>query len=338
MSGKVKHFDVGILNMQTEESFGGALPNNYTVARLIRELPSRSRIGFLFVNRTATGDLASGDDWNRTFGFDGKFGLGEAFTLTGFAARTQTPELTGSDHALIARAQYETSRRNFSLGYAEVGENFNPEVGFLQRDNYRSLDAGWRVHFRPDVEWLRELRPHMSYRTFWDFTGFKESEQLHFDSHIDFESGAFFSPAFNRTVEGLHESFEISDGVVVQPGTYQNWEVAWRWNTNQAATFSYSGHAGLRRLSLRRQDDRRHHDQLPPRVDYHHFVYVVLQRRRSLGGQLHHEPSPVPHQLQFHTAHVPAGIHSVQRRHRRLVVERTSQLAQHGGHGTLRRL
>ena len=241
MTGKVKHFDVGILNMQTEESFGGALPNNYTVARLIRELPSRSRIGVLFVNRTATGDLASGDDWNRTFGFDGKFGLGEAFTLTGFAARTQTPELTGSDHALIARAQYETSRRNFSLGYAEVGENFNPEVGFLQRDNYRSLDAGWRVHFRPDVEWLRELRPHMSYRTFWDFTGFKESEQLHFDSHIDFESGAFFSPAFNRTVEGLHESFEISDGVVVQPGTYQNWEVAWRWNTNQAATFSYSG-------------------------------------------------------------------------------------------------
>ena len=219
LTGKVKHFDVGILNMQTEESFGGALPNNYMVASLIRELPSRSRIGALFVNRTATGDLASGDDWNRTFGFDGKLGVGEAFTLTGFAARTQTPELTGSDHALIARAQYETSRRNFSLGYAEVGENFNPEVGFLQRDNYRSLDAGWRVHFRPGVEWLRELRPHMSYRTFWDFTGFKESEQLHFDSHIDFESGAFFSPAFNRTVEGLHESFEISDGVVVQPGT-----------------------------------------------------------------------------------------------------------------------
>ncbi len=241
LSGKVKHFDVGILNMQTEELFGVALPNNYTVATLIRELPNRSRIGALFVNRTATGDLASDDDWNRTFGFDGKLGVGEAFTLTGFAARTKTPDRTGSDHALNVRAQYETPRKNFSLGYAEVGENFNPEVGFLRRDNYRSLDAGWRVHLRPNIEWLRELRPHMSYRGFWDFAGFKETERLHIDSHVDFESGAFFSPAFNRTVEGLRESFEISDEVIVQPGTYQNWEMAWRWNTNRAAPLSYSG-------------------------------------------------------------------------------------------------
>ena len=241
LSGKVKRFDVGILNMQTEELPGVALPNNYTVATLIRELPNRSRVGALFVNRTATGDLASDDDWNRTFGFDGKLGVGEAFTLTGFAARTKTPGRTGSDHALSARALYETPRRNFSLGYVEVGENFNPEVGFLRRDNYRSLDAGWRVHFRPNIEWLRELRPHMSYRGFWDFAGFKETEQLHIDSHVDFESGAFFSPAFNRTVEGLRKSFEISDEVIVQPGTYQNWEMAWRWNTNRAAPLSYSG-------------------------------------------------------------------------------------------------
>ena len=241
LTGKVKHFDVGIMNMQTEDLLGVALPNNYTAASLIRELPNRSRIGALFVNRTATGDLAPEDDWNRTFGLDGKLGVGEAFTLTGFAARTQTPGLEGSDHSFNARAQYETPQRNFWLGYTEVGEDFNPEVGFLRRDNYRNLDTGWRVHIRPDIEWLRELRPHMSYRGFWDFDGFKETEQFHVDSHIDFESGAFFSPAFNRTVEGLQEAFEISDGIVVAPGTYQNWEMAWRWNTNQAATFSYSG-------------------------------------------------------------------------------------------------
>ena len=42
-------------------------------------------------------------------------------------------------------------------------------------------------------------------------------------------------------MEGLKEPFEIADGIIVQPGTYQNWEIAWRWNTNRAAPVSYSG-------------------------------------------------------------------------------------------------
>jgi hypothetical protein len=91
------------------------------------------------------------------------------------------------------------------------------------------------------VRWLRELRPHITYRGYWDFDGFKETEDLHFDTHIDFENGAFFSPAVNRTVEGLQDPFEITPGVVVAPGSYRHWELAWRWNTNEAAPFSYSG-------------------------------------------------------------------------------------------------
>ena len=241
LSGKLRDFDVGVMNMQTQDKPGVAVANNYTVASLIREFPNRSRIGALFVNRTATGDLAGENDWNRTFGFDGKLGIGEAFTLTGFAARTQTPGLEGGEHAFNARAEYQKTRGRVWLGFAEVGENFNPEVGFLRRDEYRNLDTGVFMNVRPNIQWLRELRPHITYRGFWDLNGFKETEDLHIDSHIDFENGAFFSPAVNRPVEGLKESFEIADGIIVQPGTYQNWEIAWRWNTNQAAPLSYSG-------------------------------------------------------------------------------------------------
>ncbi|HLE69404.1 MAG TPA: DUF5916 domain-containing protein [Vicinamibacteria bacterium] len=241
MSGKAGQYNLGVLNMQTDEVVGVTAANNYTVASLSRELPNRSSIGALFVNRLATGDLAGEDDWNRTYGFDGKLGIGEPFTLSGYAARTDTPGLEGREHALNLRGEYQKRQGRVWLGFTEVGDSFNPEVGFLTRDDYRNLETGVFLNIRNDISWLRELRPHITYRGFWDFDGFKETEQIHFDSHVDFENGAFFSPAFNRTVEGLTEPFEIYPGIVVPPGAYSNWEAAWRWNTNLARPLSYEG-------------------------------------------------------------------------------------------------
>jgi hypothetical protein len=242
LSGKTGHYNLGVLNMQTEDLAGVTPPENYTVASLSREFPNRSSLGALFVNRIATGSAAADGDWNRTYGFDGKLGIGEGFTLTGFAARTDTPGLEGVERAANLRGEYQRRGGRVWLGVTEVGEDFNPEVGFLTRDDYRNLDTGFFLNLRPQgIDWLRELRPHITYRGFWDFAGFKETEQIHIDSHVDFENGAFFSPAFNHTVEGLVEPFEIYPGIVVPPGTYSNWELAWRWNTNLAAPLSYSG-------------------------------------------------------------------------------------------------
>jgi hypothetical protein len=241
LSGKAGQYNLGVLNMQTEEAVGVTAANNYTVASVSREFPNRSSVGALFVNRLATGSLSGEDDWNRTYGFDGKLGIGEPFTLSGFAARTDTPGLDGRERALNLRGEYQKRKGRVWLGFTEVGDAFNPEVGFLTRNDYRSLETGFFLNIRNDISWLRELRPHITYSGFWDFEGFKETARLHFDSHVDFENGAFFSPAVNHTVEGLTEPFEIYPGIVVPPGTYSNWEAAWRWNTNLARPLSYEG-------------------------------------------------------------------------------------------------
>ncbi len=49
---------------------------NFSVARVSRDLPNRSSIGGIFTNRVATGDLAADDDHGRTYGVDGKIGIG----------------------------------------------------------------------------------------------------------------------------------------------------------------------------------------------------------------------------------------------------------------------
>jgi hypothetical protein len=61
------------------------------------------------------------------------------------------------------------------------------------------------------------------------------------DSHFQFENGAFFQlPGINLTGEGLEESFEIREGIVIPAGSYNNVDWAFRANTNRSAPLSIS--------------------------------------------------------------------------------------------------
>ena len=235
--------------MQTQEVTGVVAANNFTVMSLSREFGQRSSLGAMFVNRMGTSGPASEDDWNRTWGVDGRLGIGETLTFTGYAARTETPGyelLDGGQYAYMARGEYFRRDLRLWLGTSEVAANFNPEVGFLRRKAYRGLDYGYFGYYRPKIFEgtpfaFRELRPHITYNGFRTLDGFLETSRLHVDNHFDFENGWYFSPAMNRITEGLQEPFEIREGIVVPPGTYAHWQAGWRWNTNRAATLSYSG-------------------------------------------------------------------------------------------------
>lgn len=239
LTGKLAGVTVGALHILTDAVEGVQPQNAYTVARVSRELASRSRIGAIYVRRVGRG--AAGDV-NHTYGVDGRLGVGTSVTVDAYVARTETPGLRGRDGAYSVRAAYETRTWEAALRTMEVGDDFNPEAGFLERSGYRMYEVRLLRRVRvPQVSWLRELRPHASWQAYYDFDGFEESGRVHVDSHVEFANGAFFSPAVNFTREGLKEPFQIAPGVVVAAGTYENVEAAWRFNTNQGAPLSVDG-------------------------------------------------------------------------------------------------
>jgi len=250
LTGRVGETIVGLMNVQArgvevdDPITGQRTPwspaNNFSVARVIRELPNRSRLGAIFVSRLNTDD---GSDYNLTFGLDGRLGVGTAWTIDGYAARTSTPGLDGGQYAASANVGYNTANWNSSVSYREVAEGFNPEVGFLPRTEYRFLSASLmrRVRFE-NTPWLYEWRPHISYREHFALDGFSESRFIHIDGHFQFANGAFFQlPAVNFVREGLREPFEISPGVVVPPGTYDNFEWGFAYNSNLSAPLRIEG-------------------------------------------------------------------------------------------------
>ncbi len=255
LTGKIGGTTVGLLTVRTEaltEQEGApGLPttvlapgNQFSVARALRELPGRSRLGAIAVSRLNAED---GDDYNLTFGVDGRLGLGENSTVEGFAARTVTPGLDGGQYAVSLSATYADPTWRLQASAREVAEGFNPEVGFLPRSEYRFVSASILRRFRfPEIPWFQELRPHVSYREHLGLDGFSETRWIHIDSHFEFANGAFFQlPAVNFTREGLRRPFRIARDVVVPAGTYDNVEWGFAYNTNRSAPLSVDGRIDL---------------------------------------------------------------------------------------------
>ena len=213
---------VGVINMQTEAVEGVAPANNFTVSRVRRELPGRSSIGALFVNRQAGGPSAGLADHNRTYAVDGRWGVGDNGLVSGFYGGTNTPGLTGRDHALRVSGTYTSEVWRLAAGYRENGEDFNPEVGFASRTGFRSYDLLAQTTLRPRRV-LRELQPRLAYTRFWNFDGVTESALLRGSLDTELPDGS--GTDFNHYVrsEQVFDAYSVS-GLSVPPGRY-DWTV-----------------------------------------------------------------------------------------------------------------
>ena len=244
LSGKVSDsLTVGFLNMQTEDVAGVAPANNFTVARLRQDLPNRSSVGGLFVNRQATGSRANPGDHNRTYAADGRWGIGQSTMVQGFFGRTQTPGYTGRDHALSLSTTYDSENWRIISGYQENGEDFNPEVGFLRRTGgFRKYDVGLNYRARPEgVLKLQEISPHGSFTRFWNFDGVMETTYIHLHYDGEFENSSSAGIAYDARSEAVFETFDIS-GIPVEPGRYDWGQLVYNFDYDRSAPVS----AGIR--------------------------------------------------------------------------------------------
>jgi len=234
VSGKVGQTNVGLLNMFTDEveidGDIGIVKNNYSVARVNHDFAkSRSSLGGLFVNRNGIG---ISDDYNSVFALDGKLGLGKKAQITGYISKSTTPGIKSREHAFKILAVYNWNGWNLRAGYTEVGEGFNPEVGFLQRSAFKKPEFLIFKQWRPkNTGKFLEVRPHVSYRGYWNFNNTQETGFLHIDNHWVWESGFEIHTGINFTKETVLEAFPISL-VTIDPGIYDHKEFQFVMFTN----------------------------------------------------------------------------------------------------------
>lgn len=108
------------------------------------------------------------------------------------------------------------------LAYDVFERNFNPALGFVNRENVRRglLAAGYYI--RLDHPMLRELSHFFLANDFHKLSGGLESRSLYLRPlGVTTHAGDEFAMELTRDREVLLEEFEISGGVVIPPGDYE---------------------------------------------------------------------------------------------------------------------
>jgi hypothetical protein len=238
VSGRVGGFTVGALEIVTDEVAAIQPKNSYSVARVTRELGTRSRVGLIGVQRLA---LDSSANRNGTYGFDARIGASEAWTFDAWGARTATPSRSGDDFGFSGRANFATDRWNHTARVVRVGPAFNPEVGFLNRSGgYEYYELSFMALVRnPKLAWMKQWNPHGSFRGYFRPDDFYQSGQWHLDAtEVEFANGGRFGPELNIYHEGLQQPFAIASNVTLPAGSYDFATLGLDWSTNPSAPLS----------------------------------------------------------------------------------------------------
>jgi uncharacterized protein DUF5916/cellulose/xylan binding protein with CBM9 domain len=256
LSGKVGKYNIGLLDMQTDDATDARTArvltsaNNFGVIRVQREV-GRSSFGGIFVNREATGSLAGRDDYNRAYGVDANVQVSKNSKVFAFIARTDSPltradsQPRGSDHSERLFYSFTNNLWQLSGGYSQVGENFNPEVGYLPRRGYRRPE--FRLFYQPQPKrwpWIRRFSPHTSYNSFYGIAdGLVQSSMAHFHFfEIQPRQGGRFGTFIDRNQDRPTSPFVVFNAggkrVVIPSGLYTWNQIANEYLSDPSATFS----------------------------------------------------------------------------------------------------
>jgi hypothetical protein len=244
LGGQAGKYELGFLQVGTGSvrpdapaGFDGSPTENFTVARVKRSFLEQSTVGVMYTLRnTGDGIAGSAPGDRHTAGVDvnyitSRFLGDKNLQVEGFFVwnSNPTPSADMSLGDLTARGfrfDFPNDVWQAHVSYRELGHEYDPAVGFVTRNGFRRVEP--RVAWRPlsDISWIRRFSVSAQYRRLSDLTtGRVEEDQWNLNIFgFDFEAGDNWDLITRRSHEYLDRDFEISDGIVIQPGPYTNWE------------------------------------------------------------------------------------------------------------------
>ena len=243
VTGKVGSFDVGLLSIQTDAAASvGAKSTNFSVVRLKRDIFARSSVGVLFESRSRS---LTGQGSNQAWGVDGSFGLSDELGVLAYYAKTETDGLNGLDASYRGRISYSADQWGGTVDHLVVGDDFNPEIGFVRRKDFRQTVLSGRLSPRTgSISWIRQL----TFQSDYDYlenerAGYVESRSWGGQFSVEFENSDQFSVGYTDNYENLVTDAPIS-GATIPAGRYSFPDV--RLSYTLGPQRPYSGNLSLR--------------------------------------------------------------------------------------------
>ncbi len=236
LTGKAGRYGLGLMNIQAgKEKVSGTPDTNFTVFRIKRDILRRSTIGAMFTNRSVS-TVQKGT--NRGYGADAAFSFYQNLSLSAYYAKTRTGKFTKDDDSYQARLDYAADRYGARMEFLKIGDNFNPEVGFVRRDNVKRSFATARFSPRPrSSRIIRKYSWEGQLEYLQNGAGFMESRQQTGKFNIELNNSDRLNFEANRNFDRLLTPFRVG-GLVIPIGGYNYNDATVSYNFGQQRRLS----------------------------------------------------------------------------------------------------
>jgi len=238
VTGKAAGFDVGLLNVQSGRHSNGE-GENFSVARVRKEVLGRSYVGAIFTNRQGDGRV------NRVVAADARFVFMKYLYVAGMMAKssdsegggtagppTRQPRVGARNWVRQAALEWRADKLEAAMNYIGIDPGFNPGIGFVRRSDRL---FGQRVSFRPRPggTLVRQLEFNPTNVGYYDDAGVLLSRNSQMQVASSFQSGDRFEIDVRNITERLPRPFDVGP-VTVPVGLYG-------WNEWGMTARTYNG-------------------------------------------------------------------------------------------------
>ena len=233
LTGKVNRHNIAVMNIQTQ-AVGARPGENFFVARYSRDIFARSKVGGMIINKEAIGSAS----YNRTFAIDTSLAPHPFFSVTGFIAKTESPDLANED--MMGHLQLSWLSPGFRAygEYTDIQDHFNAEVGFVPRIGIRRSKLHGQWNPRPGRWGIRSMSPMMNVEYTTDQHNRLLTRRVHHMIGFQFQDGSSLTVIANKQFEQLDVPFQITSDVTIPAGTYRFWSPSLRYNSDPSRRLS----------------------------------------------------------------------------------------------------
>ena len=233
LHGRTGGYRLGFLAART----GAGEDATDIAARVTRDVLSRGRIGAMVTSRNLPdqpGAWSAGVDLELPFLVGG-----QDLVASGYAARTGGSDAGG---AWGLSVDYPNDWSDSYLGVSQVGEGFDPALGFVRENGIRRYVGALQFFPRPRGLGVRRLdfKPLQ-----WEIANDLEGRRAYASYEVrpigvEFESGAVVELNLQRFVDVPREEFEIFPGSVIDADSYRYDRIEARYFSSGVGRWAYN--------------------------------------------------------------------------------------------------
>ena len=220
--GRQSDYNIGVLDVETRDLPDASLRRqNLFAARVSRNLFEQSWVGAIVTNGnpdgTGSSNLLGADARFATSKFHGDKNM----ALDLFVQHTDD-QRRGQDYAGGFGLTYPNDRWDLSLNWKQIGDTFQPALGFVPRVGIRKTDARIAFQPRPKRWGIRQFFFELEPEYITNLGNRPENWRLFMAPfNVRTESGEHLEWNVIPEFEHLDVPFEISPGVILPVGSYQ---------------------------------------------------------------------------------------------------------------------